>query len=161
MTETPTATRSTRRTRRLVIVGAVALVLVAGAVVVGVTTTGSRSGTVSTVATKDDSVVLTCTRVNWGGGDNMTIQLDWTALPAGSSTPSVWERSGVSPNVTYNPNVGRNVTWWPNTTQPSRVTFWVNAANSYAGRTEVITWKPAGTSGTDTKYAEVWCPKVS
>jgi len=41
----PTApTRSSRRTRRLTIIGALALVLVAGAVLVGVKTTGARSG---------------------------------------------------------------------------------------------------------------------
>ena len=39
-----TTTRSSRRTRRLAIVGALALVLVAGAVLVGVKTTGARSG---------------------------------------------------------------------------------------------------------------------
>ena len=43
-----TATRSIRRTRRLAIVGALALVLVAGAVLVGVKTTGARSGATAT-----------------------------------------------------------------------------------------------------------------
>ncbi|MEI6372562.1 MAG: hypothetical protein WCP26_02160 [Actinomycetes bacterium] len=45
--EPATANRSTRRTRRLAIVGALALVLVAGAVLVGVKTTGARSGALS------------------------------------------------------------------------------------------------------------------
>ena len=40
-----TTTRSTRRTRRLAIIGAVALVVVAGAVLGGAQVTGSRSGT--------------------------------------------------------------------------------------------------------------------
>ena len=39
-----TSTRSHRRTRNLTIIGALALVLVAGAVLVGVRTTGARSG---------------------------------------------------------------------------------------------------------------------
>lgn len=39
-----TATRSTRRTRRLAIIGALAIVLIAGAVLVGARVTGSRSG---------------------------------------------------------------------------------------------------------------------
>ena len=48
--ETPaTSTRSNRRTRRLAIIGALALVLVAGAVLVGVKTTGGRSGATYTV----------------------------------------------------------------------------------------------------------------
>jgi len=46
-TDEPTGNRSTRRTRRLAIVGALALVLVAGAVLVGVKTTGARSGALS------------------------------------------------------------------------------------------------------------------
>ena len=47
--------RSARHTRRLAIVGALALVLVAGAVLVGVKTTGSRSG-----ALTSSSATVTC-----------------------------------------------------------------------------------------------------
>lgn len=43
-TSEPTASRSSRRNRRMVIIGALALVLVAGVVLVGVQTTGARSG---------------------------------------------------------------------------------------------------------------------
>ena len=39
-----TTTRSTRRTRRLTVIGALALVLVAGAVLVGAKASGARSG---------------------------------------------------------------------------------------------------------------------
>ena len=155
-----TKTRSTRRTRRLAIIGVLALVLVAGAVLVGVKTTGSRSGTVSTAATKDPSVTLTCTREHPGAWD-MSITLNWTALPAGSSRPTVWERGGSSPNFTYNSNVGDYVVYSPAYPgYPTQVTFHPLIANNYSGRTEVISWKPNGTSGTDTSYAEVWCPKV-
>jgi len=42
-----TTTRSTRRTRRLAIIGALALVLIAGTVLVGAQVTGSRSGATS------------------------------------------------------------------------------------------------------------------
>ena len=28
------------------------------------------------------------------------------------------------------------------------------------GRTLVVTWRPAGTTGDDTRYAELWCPKL-
>jgi len=53
--QTPaTTTRSSRRTRRIAIISTLALVLVAGAVLVGVKTTGARSGalTASTIGVK-------------------------------------------------------------------------------------------------------------
>ncbi len=47
--ETPATTaRSSRRTRRVAIIGALALVLVAGAVLVGAQVTGSRAGATTT-----------------------------------------------------------------------------------------------------------------
>lgn len=66
--DTPSSSaRSTRRTRRLAIIGALALVIVAGAVLVGVKTTGARSGTLvdkvvcSPRATSTKTVTLTWT----------------------------------------------------------------------------------------------------
>jgi hypothetical protein len=44
--------RTSRRKRRVAIAGALALVVVAGAIIVGVTTTGSRSGTYTSAASR-------------------------------------------------------------------------------------------------------------
>ena len=57
--ETPVTTaRSTRRTRRLAIIGVLALVLIAGAVFVGAQVTGSRSGATTT----GDYGTVACTK---------------------------------------------------------------------------------------------------
>ncbi len=148
-----TTTRSTRRTRRLAIIGALALVLVASAVLVGVKTTGARSGTVSTGATKSASVTLSCYRYSTNASSSYptNIQLSWSALPSGSSTPTVWERQGVAGNFTY-VSPGTNINYYP-----TNALFVVPNGN---GRTLVVTWRPAGTTGDDTTYAELWCPKL-
>ena len=145
--------RSARHTRRLAIVGALALVLVAGAVLVGVKTTGARSGTVSTGATKSASVTLSCYRYSTNASSSYptNIQLSWSALPSGSSTPTVWERQGVAGNFTY-VSPGTNINYYP-----TNALFVVPNGN---GRTLVVTWRPAGTTGDDTTYAELWCPKL-
>ena len=67
--DTPaTTTRSTRRTRRLAIIGALALVLVAGAVLVGVKTTGARSGASYTGATCATNGECKLGEIGPGGG---------------------------------------------------------------------------------------------
>ena len=76
--DVPTTTaRSTRRTRRMAIIGALALVIVAGAVLVGVKTTGARSGAISTAAINKSSVHDSC--YNTSGFDTTT-NLDFTGL---------------------------------------------------------------------------------
>ncbi|MCX6460627.1 MAG: hypothetical protein NTZ03_09995 [Actinobacteria bacterium] len=81
--------RSTRRTRRLAIIGALALVLVAGAVLVGVKTTGARSGALvnkivcSPRATSTNTVTLTWTDdADLSGG---YFDILWKQSPFGGS----------------------------------------------------------------------------
>ena len=156
--ETPSGTtRSTRRTRRLTIVGVLALVLVAGAVLVGVTTTGARSGKLSTVATKVNTG-LTCSR-NWRmeyeEDYNHPLQELWWTIPNGTpagTTFNAYQRTGTSPPYTYSATLG---SW---TTNP-QVTFGaieIEVPTGTPAQTYVITW--GASSAGDLYYSEVLCP---
>ena len=76
-----TTTRSTRRTRSVAIIGALALVLVAGAVLVGVKTTGARSGALSISATRVTLPGLACKHAvipQGGGWVPVIVGMEWT-----------------------------------------------------------------------------------
>jgi hypothetical protein len=156
--ETPfVTTRSIRRTRRLTIVGALALVLVAGAVLVGVTTTGARSGSLSSTATKVNTS-LTCSR-SWRMEDeedyNHPLQQLWWTIPSGTpagTTFSAYQRTGTSPTYTYSATLGS----WK--TNPS-VTFGaieIEVPTGTPASTYVITWGASSTG--DLYFSEVLCP---
>jgi len=151
------STRSTRRTRRLAIVGALALVLVAGAVLVGVTTTGARSGTLSTAATKVNTS-LTCSRswrMEYDEDYNHPLQQLWWTIPSGTPTGTTfnaYQRTGTSPPYTYSATSG---SW----TTTSSVTFGAIEFEVSLGKpasTYVITWGASSTG--DLYYSEVSCP---
>jgi len=111
MTETPpdtgmgaeapaTTTRSTRRTRRLAIIGALALVLIAGAVLVGTKVTGSRSGTVSTGAYG----TVTCTR-----GSTTTYKYSTAYTPKTGTVRFTWLNSGNQNVGSFTPTLSNGV----------------------------------------------------
>ena len=114
----PDSTRVTPRARRMAIIGVIALVLVAGAVVVGVRTTGARSGALTTAAlvcsytgqiTGTNTIKWTDTENRTGG--NFYVELwqdgaDWGATTGESYR--VWNGAakgkvvnGASANTTY------------------------------------------------------------
>ena len=151
--EAPVATaRSARRTRRLAIIGALALVLVAGAVLVGVTATGSRSGTLSTQATKVDTKMWCSRSYRMEFEEDYrfpNVWLVWT-IPSGTTAGtafSAYQRTGTSPNFTYSALLG--------STALSSINF--DVATHQTGQTYVITWGRATPTVEDTKYSEVWC----
>lgn len=82
-----TTTRSTRRTRRLTIIGALALALVAGAVLVGVGTTGARSGASYTGATCATNGTCVIGDIGPGGGTVVFVAtVDWQCGPTTTDT---------------------------------------------------------------------------
>jgi len=90
-----TTTRSIRRTRRVAIIGALALVLVAGAVLVGVKTTGARSGALLTSATRVTLPGLKCkTAISFGDNTNLVIVgMEWQngTLPTNATSTTTYK----------------------------------------------------------------------
>jgi len=93
-----TTTRSIRRTRRVAIIGALALVLVAGAVLVGVKTTGARSGALSSSPTRVTLPGLACKHAVSGEfGGNMVpviVGMEWTTsdvLPTNATSTTTYK----------------------------------------------------------------------
>ncbi|CAB4962803.1 unannotated protein [freshwater metagenome] len=100
-----TASRASRRTRRMVIVGALAIVLVAGLVLVGAKTNGARSGALVAGS-------LTCkisgtgntkkASVQWNDNEDRTTGTtagNYTVTPTGSSSPKTV--SGLGADALY------------------------------------------------------------
>lgn len=106
-----TATRSSRRSRRLAIVGALALVLVAGAVFVGVKTTGARGGYIAGASCQNGG---TCVLGDVGPGLGTVFYVAATPFACGTATcsyleaaPAGW-RSGVATDPQLRWNLGTN-----------------------------------------------------
>ena len=104
-----TATRSSRRSRRLAIVGALALVIVAGAVFVGVKTTGARGGYIAGASCQNGG---TCVLGDVGPGLGTVFYVAATPFACGTATcsyleaaPAGW-RSGVATDPQLRWNLG-------------------------------------------------------
>jgi hypothetical protein len=154
----PTSTRSTRRTRRLAIIGALALVLVAGVVVIGLRAEGSRSGALSSTATKVSARITCVTGYNIQNGslyytDRYIVLYFPTGTPAGSVF-TAYERFGMSPNFTYSTGRASGAI----TAVQAQVSFSIPTVRYPGGQTFVVTWSP-NSSGEDTLFSEIYCPK--
>ena len=129
-----TAASSTRRTRRLAIVGALALVLVAGAVLVGVKTTGARSGSLTSTAVREP-IGLKCVWGDFMGAELLGVQ--WAT------------NDGTSHRVYY--KIGAQEYTVEATTIGSIVT-----TDGYRGRDYYVSWGSANNAA-DTKYDFITC----
>ncbi|MCX6459146.1 MAG: hypothetical protein NTZ03_02435 [Actinobacteria bacterium] len=98
-----TSTRSHRRTRNLTIIGALALVLVAGAVLVGVRTTGARSGALCSTA---------CAVGDTGPGGGTVFYVTSTPFACGTTTvPATCKYLEAAP-AGWNGSVEPTAYWW-------------------------------------------------
>jgi len=154
------STRSTRRTRRLAIVGALALVLVAGAVLVGVTTTGARSGLLSSTATKVNTGLYCFRSYNAdysGDTGDPTVWLAWK-LPSDAPDNTIYrayQRTNSLAPFTYSDELGRaqksDLARMADGSIPIDFSVTDTSAQTY-----VITWGASSTG--DLYYSEVSCP---
>jgi len=107
--ETPaSARRSTRRTRRVAIIGALALVLVAGAVLVGVTTSGARGGYIAGNSCQNGGA---CALGNTGPGLGKVFYVATTAFSCGATlaatcfyleaAPASWNSTATDPKLSW------------------------------------------------------------
>ena len=174
-----TASRSTRRTRRLAIIGALALVLVAGAVLVGVKSTGARSGTLNTNGmTLVDSTMSCTTYWDQGGYTHPSVSFSWTPVNGGQTMANggsrdaqfsifdgttVWYAAASIPQTGYSDSDTYVKNFSPFTAKLTK-TMWVG---SRSGRTMTITWGGKDYwdiqglhKGIDTKYSEIWCAGI-
>ena len=163
--ETPSVTtRSIRRTRRLTIVGVLALVLVAGAVLVGVTTTGARSGSLSTEATKVNTSLYCFRSYNAdyaGDTGDPTVWLAWK-LPSDAPVDTVYrayQRTNSLAPFTYSGELGRAQKSDLARLADGSIAIDFSVTDTSA-QTYVITWGRATQTGEDTKYSEVLCQKL-
>ncbi len=104
------SSRQRHRNRNLVIIGAIALVLVAGTTLVGSLTSGGRSGTVTSIGTGDSCFVVQ--KVSWNGG-TVDPEMTWenasdAAAANGGRLPTIAEleamlanRSGLNVSGNY------------------------------------------------------------
>lgn len=104
------SSRQRHRNRNLVIIGAIALVLVAGTTLVGSLTSGGRSGTVTSIGSGDSCFVVQ--EVSWNGG-TVDPEMTWenasdAAAANGGRLPTIAEleamlanRSGLNVNGNY------------------------------------------------------------
>ena len=129
-----TAVSSTRRTRRLAIVGALALVLVAGAVLVGVKTTGARSGSLTSTAVREP-IGLKCVWGEFMGSELLGVQ--WTTNDG--SSHRVYYKSGAQEYTVEATTIGSIVT-----------------TDGYRGRDYYVSWGSANNAA-DTKYDFITC----
>jgi len=157
-----TSTRSAKRTRRMIVVGALALVLVAGAVLVGVRTAGTRSGALSSAAVNVNTG-LHCSRdynAEYSGDtSNPDVWLIWN-IPAGSPGSTVYrayQRTGTKPAFTYSAELTSTV--------QSQAAHWASGGGiafafdtpNTSAQTFVITWGRTTSTGEDTMFSEVLC----
>ena len=134
--------------------GALALVLVAGAVLVGVTTSGSRSGSLSTTATKV-SALKSCSRSL--NSDNMpNVYLSWN-IPADTPRGTTFRVFLKSTSPTY-PDTSAKASKQFTTTYPSS-SMEVEYTAANADQTYVLTWGRSSSAGVDDKYDEFFCAK--
>ncbi len=115
-----TSTRSHRRTRNLTIIGALALVLVAGAVLVGVRTTGARSGALTC------SAGGACLVGDTGPGGGTVFYVTSTPFACGTSTVAASCKYLEAAPAGWNGSVEPTAYWWlasqfgcPTSTTPS------------------------------------------
>ena len=145
--------RSARRNRRLAIVGALALVLVAGAVLVGVTTSGSRSGTLAATATRVNAS-MSCMR-SLDSNNYPNVYLDWT-IPTGTARGTTFRVFLKTTTPTYADTSAKASKQFTTTYPSTSMEVEYTAAN--ANQTYVLTWGRTSSTGADDKYDEFLCP---
>ena len=160
--EAPMATaRSARRTRRLAIIGALALVLVAGAVLVGVTATGPRSGTLATQATKVSTSLYCFRSYNAEYAGDTSTPAVWLAWKFPAGTPSTttyraYQRTGTSPNFVYGGELASTVQSSAAKMADGSIAVGFESPDTTA-QTFVITWGRTTPTGDDTYFSEAPC----
>ena len=151
----PAATpRSARRNRRLAIVGALALVLGSGTVLLGITTSGSRSGTLATAATRVNAS-MSCMR-SLDSNNYPNVYLDWT-IPTGTARGTTFRVFVKTSTPTYADTTARASKEYTSSYPSTSMEVDYTAANT--SQTYVLTWGRTSSTGTDDKYDEFLCPK--
>ena len=141
-TTQPTPGRSSRRTRRLAIVGVLALVLVGGIAIVAATTNGARSGSIT-------SAGFTCVT------DSNGTSVEWTDnadLTGGTFTVN----AVTSTRITYTgtmPGKSANSKYTSTTAFKTPASFMINGTIF----TFTITYKPSGVGQSPTLYGTSNC----
>lgn len=148
--------RSARRNRRLAVVGALALVLVAGAVLVGVTTSGSRSGTLAAAAARV-STSMSCSR-SLDSNNNESVFLSWT-IPPGTARGTTFRVFLKTTTPTYADTTARASREYTATYPSTSMEVEYVATNT--NQTYVLTWGRTSPTGTDDKYDELFCLRRS
>lgn len=161
---TTRSTRRTRRTRRLAIIGALALVLVAGAVLAGMKMTGARSGTITSSAT-EINIAVKCSyiagieRSPYSAGTHSKAALTFTAdasahFDAGT-TVQVSVRTGISPATYVDQTTDTNTVTATSGAYVGAIKFDYPSG----GTTYAVSWGSTNHSA-DPYYSLVWCPRV-
>jgi len=161
--EPVTTSRSTRRTRRIGIIGALAGVVVIGAVLIGVMTGGSRSGAIASSATQV-SITATCSTIPGveRSSFNPTIpaksKITFTANASthfdAATTVQVWLRTSVNPDAYSVQTTETNAVTATAGAYAGDITF----EHAASGQTYAVSWGGANHVA-DPYYSLAWCAK--
>ena len=155
--ETPaTSTRSNRRTRRLAIVGALALVLVAGALLVGVKTTGGGSGAIYSGATcatggvcnvgdigPGTGTVFFVAPADFACGANTCRYLEaapygWRSAGSADPAPQTWD---IATSIATGGSAGSKADWrLPTNVELNNLWLYVKTANATVNVSPKVYW---------------------